>query len=76
MDTVKNKVKAIGWAFSLAWRFNKKIPLSWSALLSVVSVLPAVALYYNKAIITELNSFLSTDTGAFGDILPVKSHLG
>ena len=67
---MKKKIKAIGWAFSLAWRFNKRILISWSVLLSIVSVLPAVALHYNKAIITQLNTFLSTGAGAFGDILP------
>jgi ATP-binding cassette subfamily B protein len=73
---VKKKIKAIGWAFSLAWRFNKKILIGWSVLLSVVSVLPAVALYYNRAIITELNSFLTTGTGAFGEILSVIIMFG
>ena len=73
---MKNKIKAIGWAFSLAWRFNKKILISWSVLLSAVSVLPAVALHYNRAIITELNSFLTTGAGAFGDILSVIFTFG
>ena len=73
---MKKKIKAIGWAFSLAWRFNKKILIGWSVLLSVVSVLPAVALYYNRAIITELNSFLTTGTGAFGEILSVIIMFG
>ena len=67
--TVKNRIKATGWAFSLAWRFNKKILIGWSVLLSVVSVLPAVALHYNRAIITGLNAFLTAGEGAFGDIL-------
>jgi len=73
---MKEKVKATGWAFKLAWRFNKKILIGWSALLSVVSVLPAAALYYNRVIITELNLFLSTGNGAFGDILPVIITFG
>ena len=64
------------WAFSLAWRFNKKILISWSILLAVVSVLPAVALYYNRAIITELNSFLTTGNGAFGDIMSITIMFG
>jgi len=73
---VKQKIKAIGWAFSLAWRFNKKILISWSILLSVVSVLPAVALHYNRAIITELNSFLTAGAGDFGDILSLIITFG
>ena len=67
---MKNKIKSIGWAFALAWRFNKSILIFWSALISAVSILPAVALHYNRAIITKLNAFLTTGAGAFGDILP------
>lgn len=73
---MKNKIKAIGWAFSLAWRFNKKLLIAWSVLVSAVSVLPAVALYYNRAIITELNAFLTTGDGAFGDILSTMIIFG
>jgi len=70
------KLKAIGWAFSLAWRFNKTILIFWSLLVSAVSVLPAVALQYNKAIITELNAFLTTGNGRFDDILPIIVMFG
>ena len=73
---MKRKIKAAGWAFSLAWRFNKKILISWSVLLSAVSVLPAAALYYNRAIITELNLFLTTGNGALGDILSIIIMFG
>ena len=73
---MKQKLKAIGWAFSLAWRFNKTILIFWSLLVSAVSILPAVALQYNKAIITELNTFLSTGAGTFNDILPIIIMFG
>ena len=73
---MKQKLKAIGWAFSLAWRFNKTILIFWSLLVSAVSILPAVALQYNKAIITELNIFLSTGEGTFNDILPIIITFG
>jgi len=73
---MKNKIKSIGWAFTLAWRFNKKILIGWSALVAVVSVLPAAALYFNKAIITELNLFLTAGSGSFGDILPIIVMFG
>ncbi|MCL2159460.1 MAG: hypothetical protein FWH48_08640, partial [Oscillospiraceae bacterium] len=73
---MKNKAKALGWAFFLAWRFNKKILITWSVLLSVVSVLPALALYYNREIITGLNAFLTTGEGTFGDILPIMVMFG
>ena len=73
---VKQKIKAIGWAFTLAWRFNKRILIFWSLLVSAVSILPAVALYYNRAIITELNAFLTNGTGKFNDILPIIIMFG
>ena len=71
VDTMKQKIKATGWAFSLAWRFNKAMLIIWSLLVSTVSILPAVALYYNRVIITELNAFLSFGEGGFNDILPI-----
>ena len=67
---MKNKLKAIGWAFSLAWKVDKAVLIIWCLLISVVSVLPAIALSYNKAIITALNEFISTDSGTFDAILP------
>jgi len=65
---MKNRVKAIGWAFSLAWRLNKKMLLIWFGLIGVVSVLPAVALYYNKQIIETINVFVETGIGKYEDI--------
>lgn len=38
--------------------------------------LPAIALSYNKAIITALNTFISTGNGSFGSILPVIVMFG
>ena len=67
---MKQKLKAMGWAFSLAWRFNKTMLIAWCVLVSAVSVLPAIALQYNKSIITALNSFLSNGMGSFHDLLP------
>jgi len=68
---MKKKIVAASWAFSLAWGFNKRILIIWSLLVSVVSILPAIALHFNRAIISELNDFLYTGTGVFNDILPV-----
>lgn len=65
-----NKIKAIGWAFSLAWRFNKKALIGWFTLLGVVSLLPAIALEYNKKIISLLSEFTMTGYGGFQDVFP------
>ena len=71
-----NKLKATGWAFKLAWRFNKKMLIGWSILVSVIAILPAIALYFYHAIITELNAFLTIGSGIFNDILPIMIVFG
>ena len=68
---MQKKIIATGWAFKLAWKFNKTMLICWLLIVSVISVLPAIALHYNRAIITELNVFLGTGYGVFGDILPI-----
>ncbi len=67
---MKNKVKSIAWAFSLAWKVNKRILILWFSLMAVVSVLPAVALYYNRVIISVLNDYVSTGIGTIDYVLP------
>ena len=73
---MKDKIKAARWSLSLAWHYNKSMLIILPLIVSIVSILPALAVQYNKAIITELNSFLSTDTGVFDDILPVIIMFG
>lgn len=73
---MKHKLKTIKWAFSLAWRFNKTMLIIWATLMSAVSVLPAVAVHYNKAIITGLNEFLSEGKGSFDEMLPTIIMFG
>jgi len=73
---MKNKIKAMGWAFSLAWRFNKLLLITWFFLISMVSVLPAIALSYNKEIIAALNNYISAGSGSFNEILPTTLVFG
>ncbi len=75
-QTKGHKLKAMVWAFSLAWKVDKVVLLTWCLLVSAISVLPAIALAYNKAIITALNSFISTGSGSFDDILPTIVMFG
>ncbi len=74
--TAQEKIKAVTWAFSLAWRFNKIMLLTWCLLVSAVSILPAIALAYHKAIITALNDFISTGNGSFDAVLPTIMMFG
>lgn len=67
---MKNRLMAIGWAFSIAWKVNKAILIVWFSLISLVSVLPSIALYYNREIINQMDRFVLTGTGAFADVLP------
>ena len=56
MEEKLHPIRVIRWAFSLAWKFNKKILISCFFLVALVSLLPAIALIYNKSIINALES--------------------
>lgn len=64
------KIKAIKWAFHLAWRFNKKILILCCAALCAASILPALALTYRQTILAALNHFIGTGEGSIETILP------
>lgn len=64
------KIKTIGWAFKLAWKINRKLLFIWFSLMTIISVLPAVALNYNEKIIREINRFLNLGEGGFSDVVP------
>jgi len=67
---MKHRLATIRWAFSIAWNHNKMILVFWMSLIAAISILPAILLYFNRTIITQLDTFLATGTGAFSDILP------
>ena len=66
----KNMLKAMKWAFSLAWRFDKTMLIMCCLVVSIVSILPAVALIYNKAIISALDHFVQAGVGSFKELFP------
>lgn len=66
----KNMIKAIKWAFSLAWKFNRTMLIICFFVVSVVSILPAIALAYNKTIINALEQFVQSSMGSFEELLP------
>ena len=68
---MKQKLKAMRWAFGLAWHFDKKILIMCCVFLSAASVLPAIALTYRQTILAALNRFLDTGEGSMEAILPV-----
>ena len=73
---MKNRIKSIGWAISIAWKVDKWIMIVWFSLIAVVSILPSVALYYNRDIINSLSKFISNGEGSFEKLLPVIITFG
>jgi ATP-binding cassette subfamily B protein len=72
----KDKLKAIGWAFKLVWKMDKKVLLLWICLSAALSLLPAFALYFNREIVTYLSDFLAQRTGSYDDIIAPIIALG
>lgn len=70
------KLKAMKWAFGLAWYLDKKLLILCSVILSAVSVLPAVALTYRQDILAALNAFLETGEGSMEAVFPTILLLG
>lgn len=73
---MKNRLTAIRWAFSIAWKVDKKLLVIWFAVMAAVSIMPSVALYYKNAIIDALNVFVTTGNGTFDAILPTVMMYG
>lgn len=67
---MKKRLTAIGWAFSLAWKIDKKLLIFWFSLVSLVSVLPSVTLYFKNEMIAILDAFVLSGVGEVKDILP------
>lgn len=65
----KNKWKTMKWAFKLAWSIDKRVLLLWMILSSLLSLLPALALHFNREIVTSISGFLSHRTGTYDEII-------
>jgi len=73
--TVENLL-TIGWAIKLGIKINARIFIFWSVLGVSLSILPAVALFYNREAVSILSDFLARGEGSFQDILPSLISLG
>jgi ATP-binding cassette, subfamily B, bacterial len=73
---VKDRIQTIAWAFILAWQIEKWTLVVWLGLSSVLAVLPAIALRYNREVISQISSFLATGVGSFTQVLPTIVILG
>ena len=70
------KLKVILWSFKLAWKIDKKPMLLWYGLSVLLSVLPAIALHFNKESLSVLSGFISGGNYVFSDVVPQIVALG
>lgn len=75
-STVRNKIRTILWGFKIAWQIDKRMLLLWTTVTVVLSVLPALALGYNREVISRISVFLTGGTGSYVDIVPSIVALG
>ena len=64
------------WAVELACRISAGTLIFWMMFGSLLAVLPAVALYYNRSAVSVMVYFLTTGQGSFSDIVPSIVVLG
>lgn len=75
-QTYREKLKTVMWAFTLAWKLDKKMFITWYGLSAILAMLPAFALLYNQKIISVLSNYIATGNGSFDRILPYVIVLG
>ena len=75
-STVKEKIRTILWGFKIAWKIDKKMLLLWSALSVGLSILPAIALGYNRQVVSRISEFIVDGSGTFADVVPSIVALG
>jgi len=68
-STLVEKLSAIKWGLGIAWKIDKKMLLLWGGLTMALSVLPAIALIYNKQALSILSGFLSGEPYAYSDVV-------
>ena len=73
---MKSKISTTIWALKTAWQIDKVMLLGLSFLVAVAAVLPAVALAYQRNIISFIGNFVSTGYGTFSEILPAIITFG
>jgi ATP-binding cassette subfamily B protein len=76
MKKVSENLLAIGWALKLACRINTKILFGWGLFSILLSILPAIALFYNREAVSILSNFIASGQGGFQDVVPSIATLG
>jgi ATP-binding cassette subfamily B protein len=76
VSIIRKKLKAVNWGLKLAWEIDKRMMILWSLLSISLAVLPAVALTFNRSIISSLSSYLAAGMGQFSDVVSNIIMLG
>ncbi len=75
-NNIKERFLTIIWALKLALKIDAKLLIIWGTLSTALSILPAVALHFNRQSVSVLSNFISTGNGDFIDVLPFVLTLG
>ena len=68
------KLKTILWGFKVSWEMDKRSILFCFFLNIVLSVLPAVALHFNRESLSVISGFLSGEAYTYADaVRPIVS---
>jgi ATP-binding cassette subfamily B protein len=76
MKNLNEKLTTIVWGVKLALRINSRIFFLLGFISIVISILPAIALHFNRLAVAVLSDFISTGEGDFGTISPAILSLG
>ena len=76
MKKIKENILTVGWSIKLAFHINAGIFLGWGFLSILLSILPAIALKYNRQTVSIISDYLSTGRGSFQDVVPSILILG
>ena len=76
MQKLNENIASIIWAFKLAMNINAKVFIVWGTISIILSVLPAVALHFNRETVAILSNFISSGVGSFDDVVPAIIALG
>lgn len=76
MIKIKENISTIGWSIKLALHIDAKIFLIWGTLSTLLAILPAIALSYNRQTVSIISDFLASGQGSFKDVVPSIITLG
>ncbi len=76
INKLKERLKTIIWSVKLACRINTSTFIFWILVTTAVSLLPAIALYFNRSAVSTISTFLLTGSGSFANTWPEILKLG